>query len=1226
MASTLNSSSASPGRDVFVFPPPPAHPVLQALGQAFNVRLYVYDQTDALMGPAPMAADTASDFPGALQAEARRTGALVHGVSPLGTACAVLPLALSKSAGTMLIVSEQDGVSSHPEVVGLPTDRPPDTFRTVCEQLQKALPQLAQAADDIQHELLTAWRHQFEASLVRLHEDHRPLTDLLALVAHQACKTLTVSACAVAVWDRASQTVLGWSCTDEDPRRRRSFQNLLEAFSLHLVDAASYEHDGDTGPDQSPWPLVFGLDLPGSAEGLLLLRPADVSTPDAENPLPLAVSAVSSVLQFRGRQFASDVAQVLGPCLRTSTADEDGGEPRWSHEDIRSFFSNLGLALSSALDLKGLLKVIVEHAVRLTHSDGGSIYLINDNQVVVEARTGFEGDGRTRPTMRVGERFLQSARGLVSVLTGDGAYRNASTGSVGAYLGVPLVYGTEVVGLLNLYVRDRRPYSQDDVELLAAFSSHATLAIENARAFEFEQRRAQEVTLLFLAARAIGQCQTSGEVLDVGADQMTRVAEVNRCIIMLLDAAGQDFYTAASLGLSEDQREFFAYYRMGLLELEPRFVETLNRGKNYLFTSAPADCPPLQKLFDLLPSSTAMVVPLLARDRLLGLIWLDDTRIAHGFTTAQSRLVQALAIHLGTAIHRARLLEQMEGNLRQIKTLYDVSTALAGTFTPSRVDEVVIGKAFELMGQCPCALLAFDENTKTFELTAHMALPPGLQSSELLRQICGQALKTKKTLLAAVEEGVFPSGAFQALLSAERFHSYMAFPLLAKRRVVGALAFFAPEGYRFPDEETGLVHSFANQVAVAIEGSRLHMVVRNKVRELATLFEVGKAITGSLRLDQVLEALAQNVKTATSSDAISIMLLDPVQQELTVRTRVGLGRPTRREGVRLGEGVAGLAAQSGRVLSLHDAGDDAQRFPQSVRQEGMRTILCVPMKARGRVIGLLNVYRATLYHHTQSEINLLTTIANQSAVAIENARLYEERNQVTQILREILIPQTRFVHEGLEIGHRFQSSMELSGDYYETLALPGGRVALTIADVSGKGPTAATYAMRTKYIVRAYALAEKTPEQVLTMTNPMISWEAGTEMFISLFHCQIDLHQRLLTYSSGGHEPALFWNHRRQTSTLLNEGGLLLGVDEGFVFEQHQIAVHPGDILVLYTDGVTECRNESGECFGAGRIQEILEAWPTLGSQALANKIFSSVLRFCSKRLHDDFSLLVVRF
>ncbi|HEY4002422.1 MAG TPA: GAF domain-containing protein [Candidatus Xenobia bacterium] len=1194
------------------------HPLLAALGQVLNLKLWLIDERDQVLGRE----DGLPEVPAALLSEARRNGRMAFGHT-LGRQAAAMPLPAAKAGAVVLALGE-----THDEATV------PGPFRGACEQLARAQPQLAQAADDLLHEQWLVWREGFEGTLVRLHENRVPLSDMLHFVAHQACKALHVSVAGAAVWERQSHTVLGWALTDEDPRQRSSFQALLETFSLRLT-----EEPPESGqPSPGSWPVVYGLELKGSHDGLLLLRPADMQALplETDNLLPAAMSAVSTGLQYRGRLFVTEVSRTLMTCLRAAGDELDDATPHWSHDDIRSFFSNVGLALSSALDLKGLLRVIVEHAVRLTRSDGGSIYLISDNQVVVEARTGFE-ESHSKPPMRVGERFLQSARGLVSVLTGDAvhAHRNgpgAWPGPVGSYLGVPLVFQNDVVGVLNLYMRERRPHRQEDIEMLAAFVSHATLAIENARAFEFEQRRAQEVTLLFLAARAIGQCQTLTEVLETGADQMTRVAEVNRCLIMLLDTQGQDFCTAASRGLSEDQREFFSYYRMGVLELEPRFVDTLSRGKNYLFTSEPPDCPPLQKLFDLLPSSTAMLVPLLGQESLLGLIWLDDSRIAHNFTTAQSRLVQALAIHLGTALHRARLHEHMERNLRQIRTLYEVSTALAGAFMPDKVDELVVQKAFELMRHLPCALLAQDEMTKAFELAGHMALAPALQDVSLLRCVAAPALRSKKTLLGSVdasEDDAETSREVQAYhqrLSDERIQTYLCIPLVAKRKVVGALIFLAPTEHRFSDEETQLIHGFASQVAMAIEGSRLNMVVRNKVRELATLFEVGKAVTGSLRLDQVMDAIVHSVRTATASDAIAIMLLDSIQRELSVSTSVGLARSHRRTTVKIGEGFAGLSAQSGRVISIQDTEATAPQFPNAIRQDGMKTIMAVPMKARGRVIGLLNVYRATIYNHNQAEVNLLTTLANQAAIAIENARLYEEKNQVTQILREILIPRSRFLHEGLEVGHRFQSSMELAGDYYDTIDLPGGRVALTIADVSGKGPTAATYAVRTKYIVRAYSLAGYQPEKVLSMTNPMIAAEAGYGMFISLLHCQVDVRKGQLLYSSGGHEPPLFWNHRKQSSTLLIDDGLLLGIDANYQYTQQQLAVHPGDVLILYTDGVTDCRSESGESFGVDRIREIVEQFPTHGSQALANKIFSAALRFSGKRMTDDFSLMVVRF
>ncbi|MHB2019396.1 MAG: SpoIIE family protein phosphatase [Candidatus Xenobia bacterium] len=1145
-----------------------AHPVLDALSAAGQVLLRAYDGEGNPLTPPLRDGDPDEAWYSGLVVEALSSRHTVQSASSRGVPCAALPLA----CGAILVVAE-DG-----------------PLEAACAMLVRAQTVLSRLLEDLQQRGWSRWGQTFGEVLQARARRRIPRAALLAFVADEVRAASAGAACGIALWDSRSRKLLDWACSEDGGHSWLALRALLEEFSLSL--------DGPPAGDavlHFSWPLVYELEIDEEHHGLLALRLSD----ETSDPPP-------------------DLREIVCRALRPVLAG-------WNHrpaEDIGAFFSQLSLAFAAAPDLKSLLKIVVEQAILLLNVEAGSVCLVGDRKVLAQVAVGLEEAEIHRP---VGASWLEPATENAGLELDMGAWGRGSPGL--CYVGVPLMFKDDVVGLLNLYGREVRQFFREEVRLLNVFASHAALAIENARAFELEQRRAQEVTLLFLAARAVGQCQRLSEVLQVGADQMTRVAEVDRCLVMLLDDGPQEFFTAACLGLSEDQQEFFGYYRMGMLELDLRFLESLQKGRLYVLSSAPADCPPLQKLFNLLPSSSALMVPLVVHETLVGLVWLDDSRIAHHFTTAQTRLVQALAIHLGTAIHRARLLDQMEDNLRQTRTLYEISTALSGTLSPARVHEMVIDKAFSLMGRVPCALLTQSENGGALQLNAQLELPEELASEPLLMLVAAAGLRSRKPSGGGLDD---ERRELEPVLEAMRVHlleSWLVVPLLTKRKVMGALVFFGPAGV--PLVADALMESFANQVAIAMDSSRLHNVVRNKVRELATLFEVGKAITSTLHLSQVLEAIAINVRKVTVCDAISIMLMDPVQNELAMTTIIGLGRHHQGVRIKSGHGVAGLAVKTGRPMICQDVPGDASsplKFPASVRQDGMKTILSVPMRARGRVVGLLNIYLSTLYCHSQSEINLLTTLANQAAIAIDNARLYEEKNQVSTLMRAILIPQREFQHPSLEVGHKYLSSMELSGDYYDMVSLKDGKVAFTVADVSGKGPKAATFAVRTKYIVRSYALAGYPPREILTRTNAIMEPETGTDMFISLFHCQVDPVRRILTYSSGGHEPPLFWIHQSRTAAVLDGGGLLLGVEAGWEYGEHEMQVDPGDLLILYTDGVTETRNDAGEQFGIGRIQEIIERFPSISCQTLANKIFSSVLKFSGKKLLDDFSLLVLRF
>lgn len=413
-----------------------------------------------------------------------------------------------------------------------------------------------------------------------------------------------------------------------------------------------------------------------------------------------------------------------------------------------------------------------------------------------------------------------------------------------------------------------------------------------------------------------------------------------------------------------------------------------------------------------------------------------------------------------------------------------------------------------------------------------------------------------------------------------------------------------------------------------MENARLYLIIKNKVRELATVFEVGKSITSTLELDKVLDEVCKSVAGVMNADAVSIMNLDEEKQLLSIIKTKGLERFQIGESTKVGAGIAGIAAKIGRPMVLMD--DDTQsspyKFPPGIKQEGLKTILSVPLKVRGRVIGLINIYKKDLYYFTNNEINLFTSMANQAAVAIENARLYNEQFKIAQIMQRTLMPEKEMKFDNLEVGYVYIPSEKLSGDYFEIIPLSQGRYGMVISDVSGKGTGAAIYNARAKYIIRAYANANYPPSVLLTLLNHMMEEETAEDKFISLIYLDLDIKMGELIYSSAGHEPLLMWDDSEKEVLVIDEpNGVPIGIFSDTAYSENTYKVEKNDIILLYTDGITEARSREGEFFGVDSLIELFKANYHLDPQALANKIYTTVQKYTRRRITDDFSLLVVK-
>ena len=911
-----------------------------------------------------------------------------------------------------------------------------------------------------------------------------------------------------------------------------------------------------------------------------------------------------------------------------------------SREELKSYFKSLGTALSTALDLKQLLKIVVEISVRLTRSQAGSILLLEDkklakyvamtydtNKYIDDKNPGIEGIIESYESGEIKTETL--VEGMETASSEKFLEEKFATGEISAYLGIPLVRKGEIKGLLNIFDKRRREFTSEEVEMLMLFADHAALAIDNARLFHYEQKKAKEASALYEAAKSINQSVDLDEVLRQSADQLTEVVSVDRCIILLLDFKKLDLYTAASRGLSEEQIDFFNFYRIPIDEISDDLWGELIQGRPVFLDSAPGDLPGLHRFFKIFPTNSCLLAPLLTKEQLVGLIYLDDSKIARIFKQSEIRMVMTLGIQIAAAIQRATLVEKLESNLNQLKALHQVSTAVTGTLSLPKVFELVVDKASHLIKAPGASILTLDENNREYEMRSHRGLSGDIAGDEFQKTISTKTARRKSylTYYISADIGGDEPEIHKALESAS-MGGYVSVPLIARKRVVGVLNCFCSQNDKFDPQEIRLLRSFANQAAIAVENARLYMIIKNKVRELATVFEVGKSVTSTLEQGRVLDEVASSVRQVMNADAVSIMSLNEANQVLTVIKSENLSKLPRGHAIKVGAGIVGIAAKIGRPMILHDDEQSSSpyKFPQVVRNEGLKTILSVPLKVRGRIIGLINIYRKTVFHYSNTEINLLSTLASQAAIAIENARLYKEQYNIAQIIQRNLMPQKEMSYENIDIGFVYIPSETLSGDYFEVIELSPNRYGLVIADVSGKGTQAAIYNARAKYILKSYAIADYSPSEILTLLNVVVEEEAAREKFISLQYIDLDIEAEEMIVSSAGHEPLIMWDDSEKEVILINEpNDLPIGIFPDSTYTEKIYKISKGDILLLYTDGITEGRSREGEFFGIDRIKEIVSSNFHLTGQGLASKIYTSVQKFTRRRITDDFSLLVVK-
>lgn len=416
---------------------------------------------------------------------------------------------------------------------------------------------------------------------------------------------------------------------------------------------------------------------------------------------------------------------------------------------------------------------------------------------------------------------------------------------------------------------------------------------------------------------------------------------------------------------------------------------------------------------------------------------------------------------------------------------------------------------------------------------------------------------------------------------------------------------------------------------------------RQNAERLALLYELSQAINGSLDLDEVLNLVIDQVIQALRAERGFVMLFDD-SGRLAFRVARGMDQhiihdPVFQVSLSVVEGVA----RQGQPVLTGDAQLDPRfNMRTSVRLLGLRSILCVPLRLRDRILGIIyvdNRIQAGLF--SQADLDLLTSIASSAAIAIENARLYRVAVEKGRLEREIqmarqvqvsLLPTEVPKIPGWEFVARWFPARLVAGDYYDFIDSPNGKLGMVVADVSDKGMPAALFMALTRSFVRSSMNASIPPEEGITRANRLICADAESGMFVTLFYALLDPQADQITYINAGHNPPLFFQMGKRPGqgalSRLARTGMAMGVDEAAAYDKRTLSFKPGDFLVMYTDGVIDALNPEGKSFGMEALERLTLENRDRSAEEMVAAIENEIRTFTGEApLFDDITLMVMR-
>ncbi len=413
------------------------------------------------------------------------------------------------------------------------------------------------------------------------------------------------------------------------------------------------------------------------------------------------------------------------------------------------------------------------------------------------------------------------------------------------------------------------------------------------------------------------------------------------------------------------------------------------------------------------------------------------------------------------------------------------------------------------------------------------------------------------------------------------------------------------------------------------------MQLRQRISELTALFNISIMLSGTRGLQQVLDLITRAVAESLHVKSCSLRLLDDHRDELVIKSVYGLSEEYLRKGpVNVAMSTIDRAALSGQAVYIRDMASDSRViYPHEAQREGIVSSVVVGMVFKDRPIGVLRVYTAQVHEFSEVERKLLTSIASQAAVAIENARLQQEAVEKERLERQVQIAaevQRRMMPAhppklpGLDIAALYVPCFELGGDLYDFIPLGDHSIGITVADVVGKGLPASLLMASVRAAMRAQADNVYDLDEIISRVNRSMSLDMRANEFITLWYGALDYRNRQLTYCSAGHEPAILVRGGQMRE--LGVGGMVIGVDPEQQYGKEVVQLQGGDVLWIYTDGVPDAMNYAGEKFGKPRMRECLMAHLKDPAEQICRQMLWETRRFVGlNRRTDDTTMVVVK-
>jgi phosphoserine phosphatase RsbU/P len=465
------------------------------------------------------------------------------------------------------------------------------------------------------------------------------------------------------------------------------------------------------------------------------------------------------------------------------------------------------------------------------------------------------------------------------------------------------------------------------------------------------------------------------------------------------------------------------------------------------------------------------------------------------------------------------------------------------------------------------------------------------------------------------------------------YQQILACPLIRRGMLMGVIEVLFSEQPRASAQDDLLYLTvLSHQIAMALNFFKLsEQAVRISLEE-EKLAQISQRISSSLDLDELLDLIIDVLRSLVPYDAAGIYLLDRTGEEIQRMVVYGYEFNTDQDAVlNLGRGATQLIRETGVAIILRDLA----QYPLYINVRGSaRSALVAPILSNNRLIGVFTLECNEQDVYTRNDLALFQRFAQQAALSIEKAQLHQaliEKNKLERelsIAREIqrsFLPRNEPPLSGFEVAGINLPSRLVSGDYYDFIKIVEGQWGLVIGDVSGKGIPASLIMASFRASLLAEIRNNYSIRTIMSKVNRLLWESTDANQFVTAFYGVLDESRRILTYCNAGHNPVLLI-HQDGSWIKLETGGLILGAFAHSTYQESYLEIRPNDVLLLYTDGVTEIYDHAEEEFGVDRLLELVKSHSQLSAKELTALVQQEILEFASDRtIQDDFTIVILK-